>query len=106
MHAPLHADVVNPWVLPYEPAGQAEHGSPPVLLNRPAGHMLLLGTEVFELHMFAASAAASQDKHTAAPAGLYVPASHATAVADDDPGGHLYPALHGLGADTLLPAGQ
>ena len=87
VHAPTHWSVVWAAALPYRPAAQlpvhADVISPTVEPNRPATQLV-------------------QDPD---PATEYLPAGHWLAVADVDPMGQAYPAVHApLHVEDVSPA--
>jgi hypothetical protein len=76
LHGPEHAELDRPATAPYWPAGHGPlHDALPPAAENP-------------------NRPAAQFVHTAAPLVLYLPAGHVWAVADVDPAGHAYPAVH------------
>jgi hypothetical protein len=76
LHGPEHAELDRPATAPYWPGGHGPlHDALPLAAENP-------------------NCPAAQSVHTAAPLRLYLPAGHVWAVADVDPAGHAYPAVH------------
>ncbi len=106
--SPVHVGRATPEVLPNDPPGHGVHPAAPGPLYWPAGHSTAVAlvdpagqaypAVQLPLHTDVAPAAelnvpAGHAEHDAAPASLYCPAGHCTAVALVEPTGHAYPGL-------------
>ena len=105
-HEPEHVDDVRPAVAPNLPASHTPlHNCdvrPVVLPNNPAGQ-LPLHTELLSADALPYTPT-PHGVHVDAPAVLYVPGLHGTAVAFVDPAGHMYPAAQAsLQLDDVRP---
>ena len=105
----MHAAVVSPVVLPYDPGGHAVQKPDPLRLYVPSGHSIAVAFvdpathaypalqlplhDAFARPLAAPYRPALQPVHAPAPAKLYVPGPHRVAVPFVDPAGHAYPAL-------------
>jgi hypothetical protein len=119
-HCPEHAEDVRPTVAPNVPGGHAVHTAAPAVEYRPATHCTAVGDVLPAAHAYPAvhwpeqapdgrpvaapKVPAGQSVQAPAPAREYCPTGQMEAVADVDPAGQAYPAVHApLHVDDVRP---